>query len=38
MAGAVRHTWFDTTHYTEALHRAERRRTGQALPAQGLTA
>ena len=31
-------TWFDTTHYTEALHRARRRRTGQAVPAQGLTA
>jgi len=31
-------TWFDTTRYAEALHRAEQRHSRQAVPAEGLTA
>jgi hypothetical protein len=30
--------WFDTTYFTQALHRAERRHSRQAIPGQGLTA
>jgi DNA-binding HxlR family transcriptional regulator len=31
-------TWFDTTYFAEGLHRAEQRRSRQAIPGQGLTA
>ena len=31
-------TWFDTTYFTEGLHRAEQRRSQQAIPGQDLTA
>jgi len=30
-------TWFDTTYFAEGLHRAEQRRTRQAIPRPGLT-